>query len=127
MVVRPWVTPKEIRDYSSNKDVKNRTDIQLSVDITRAEQYVISRTNNDFSEYEAVPQNVKTAVILLAESYGYNSAVLSRNLKSETLDDYSYTVENKEIDLSELDVSYLLKDYVKVKPKNGITMRMRRL
>lgn len=127
MAVRPWVTPKEIRDYSSNKDVKNRTDIQLSVDITRAEQYVISRTNNDFSEYEVIPQNVKTAVILLAESYGYNSAVLSKNLKSETLDDYSYTVENKEIDLSELDVSYLLKDYVKVKPKNGITMRMRRL
>ncbi|MGN1085958.1 MAG: DUF3199 family protein [Porcipelethomonas sp.] len=127
MAVRPWATPKEVRDYSSNKDVQNRTDTQLSVDITRAEQYVISRTSNDFSEYDVIPQNVKTAVILLAEAYGYNSAIMSKDLKSETFDDYSYTAESKEVDLSELDIDSLLKDYVKVKPKNGVTMRLRRL
>lgn len=127
MAVRPWATPKEVRDYSSNKDVQNRTDTQLSVDITRAEQYVISRTSNDFSEYDVIPQNVKTAVILLAEAYGCNSAGLSKELKSETFDDYSYTAESKEIDLSSLDIDSLLKDYVKVKPKNGVTMRLRRL
>lgn len=127
MAVRPWVTPKEVRDYSNNKDVQSRTDTQLVVDITRAEQYVISCTNNDFSEYEVIPQNVKTAVILAAEAYGYNSAVLSKELKSETFDDYSYTAESKEIDLSGLDIDSLLNDYVKVKPKNGVTMRLRRL
>lgn len=127
MAVRPWATPKEVRDYSSNKDIQNRTDTQLSFDITRAEQYVISHTNNDFSEYEVIPQNVKTAVILLAEAYGYNSAIKSKGLKSETFDDYSYTAENTEIALSGLDIDTLLKDYVKVKPKNGVTMRLRRL
>ena len=64
MAVRPWATPKEVRDYSGIKDVQNRTDPQLSMDITRAEQYVIKHTHNDFSEYDVIPQNVKTAVIL---------------------------------------------------------------
>lgn len=127
MAVRPWATPKEVRDYSSNKDIQNRTDTQLSFDITRAEQYVISHTNNDFSEYEVIPQNVKTAVILLAEAYGYNSAIKSKELKSETFDDYSYTAESREIALSGLDIDTLLEEYVNVKPKNGVTMRLRRL
>ena len=127
MAVRPWATPKEVRDYSSNKDIQNRTDTQLSFDITRAEQYVISRTSNDFSEYDVIPQNVKTAVILLAEAYGYNSAIKSKEMKSETFDDYSYTAESKEIELSGLDIDTLLKDYINVKPKNGVTMRLRRL
>lgn len=127
MAVRPWAAPEEVREYSGSKDVKNRTDAQLSVDITRAEQYVISCTNNDFSEYDVIPQNVKTAVILAAEAYGYNSAVMSRELKSETFDDYSYTAESRETDLSGLGIDSLLKDYVKVKPKNGVTMRLRRL
>lgn len=127
MAVRPWATPKEVRDYSSIRDVQNRTDPQLSFDITRAEQYVISRTSNDFSEYEVIPQNVKTAVILLAEAYGYNSAIKSKEMKSETFDDYSYTAESKEIELSGLDIDTLLEDYVNIKPKNGVTMRLRRL
>lgn len=127
MAERPWVTPKEVRDYSGDKDVQNRTDIQLSLDITRAEQYVISYTNNDFAEYEEIPKNVKTAVILLAEAYGHNSAHLSEKMKSETFDDYSYTSESREISIDVLGIESLLEEYIVVKPKNGVTMRMRRL
>ncbi len=127
MAVRPWVTPKEVRDYSSIKAVQERTDIRLKVDISRAEQYVISYTNNDFSEYEEIPQSVKTAVILLSEAYGYNSVVSSKELKSETFDDYSYTAESRTISLDTLKLDPLLDEYVKIKPKNGVTMKLRRL
>ena len=49
MAVRPWATPEEVRDYSDIKAVRERTDERIAVDISRAEQYVISYTNNDFS------------------------------------------------------------------------------
>ena len=127
MPERPWVLPQEVRDYTEIKAVSERTDTRLTVDISRAEQYVIKHTHNDFSEYDVIPQNVKTAVILLAEAYGYNSARLSDNIKSETFDDYSYTAESRETDISALDIDSLLEEYVNVKPKNGVTFRMRRL
>lgn len=127
MAVRPWVTPKEVRDYTEIKSVRERTDTRLAVDISRAEQYVISYTNNDFSDYEEIPQNVKTAVILLTETYGYNSAVSAQNIKSETFDDYSYTAESSTISLDTLGIEPLLEEFVRVKPKGGVTMRLRRL
>lgn len=127
MAVRPWVTPQEVRDYSDIKLVQERTDARLEVDISRAEQYVIAYTNNDFSEFLEIPQNVKTAVILLAEGYGYNTAISSKEIKSETFDDYSYTAETKAISFDTLGLDALLEEFVKVKPKNGVTMRLRRL
>lgn len=127
MAERPWVTPKEVREYSDIESVKKRTDVRLNIDISRAEQYVISYTNNDFSEYEEIPRNVKTAVILLAEAYGYNSAVSAKSIRSETFDDYSYTAENSKKNFNDLGLEPLLEEFVKVKPKNGVTMRLRRL
>ena len=122
-----WVKPEEVREYSDIESVQKRSDTRLKIDISRAEQYVISYTNNDFSEFEEIPQNVKTAVILLAEAYGYNSAISARNIKSETFDDYSYTTENGTISFNDLGIEPLLEEFVKVKPKSSITMRMRRL
>ncbi|MGN0621141.1 MAG: DUF3199 family protein [Porcipelethomonas sp.] len=127
MAVRPWVLPQEVRDYTDIRAVAERTDTRLAVDISRAEQYVIKHTHNDFSEYETIPQNVKTAVILLSEAYGYNSVVSAKELKSETFDDYSYTVESKTISFGGLDLESLLSEYVREKPKNNVTMRLRRL
>lgn len=127
MAVRPWVTPKEVRDYSDIKAIQERTDSRLSVDISRAEQYVISYTNNDFSEYEEIPKNVKTAVILIAETYGYNTVISSKELKSETFDDYSYTAENTSRSLDELGLDSLLEEFVRVKTKGTVTIRLRRL
>ena len=127
MAFRPWVTPLEVRDYTEIKSVQERNDTRIAVDISRAEQYVISYTNNDFSDYEEIPQNVKTAVILLAETYGYNSVVSAKEVKSETFDDYSYTAENNTISFDTLGIKPLLEEFIKVKPKNGVTMRLRRL
>ena len=127
MAEKPWVTPKEVREYSDIESVQKRSDKRLTIDISRSYKYVISYTNNDFSEFEEIPQNVKIAVILLAEAYGYNSAISARNIKSETFDDYSYTTETSTIGLNDLEIKPLLEEYVKVNPKNSITMRMRRL
>lgn len=127
MAKRPWVTPKEVREYSEIKSVQERTDARLMIDISRAEQYVISYTGNDFSEYEEIPQNVKTAVILLAETYGYNSAVSAKELKSETFDDYSYTADTNLKNFDDIGLKPLLEDYMKDKDGGSIVMRLRRL
>lgn len=127
MPERPWVKPKEVREYSEIKSVQERTDARLVIDIARAEQYVISYTGNDFSEYEKIPQNVKTAVILLAEAYGYNSAVSAKELKSETFDDYSYTADTSLKSIDGLDIKPLLEGYMKDKDGGSIVMRLRRL
>lgn len=124
---RPWVTPAEVRAYSDIKQVQERTDERLMVDISRAEQYILTLTHNDFSGYETIPDSVRTATLLLAEAYGYNTVLKTKNIKSETLDDYSYTAENTAISVEELDIAALLDPYVIHKPRNGVTMRMRKL
>lgn len=138
MADRPWVMPEEVKAYSEYTQVQQRSTERLTVDIVRAEQYVISYTNNSFAENEEIPQPVKTAVLLLAEAYAYNSSAAigadgkptgGRRLKSETFDDYSYTAADGDdgIDLDSLDVKLLLDPYVITKPRNGVTLRMRKL
>lgn len=127
MAVRPWVTPQEVREYSEIKAVQQRTDARLSVDIARAEQYVITLTHNDFKDYEQIPSEVKTAVLILAEAYAHNAVLVSKDKKSETFDDYSYTAESSRVSLDSLDLSSLLDAYVMNEPKNCINMRLRKL
>lgn len=127
MAKRPWVTPQEVKDYSEIPAVQQRSDARLTVDIARAEQYVITYTHNSFEDVEEIPQAVKTAVLILAEAYGHNAVVAAREVKSETFDDYSYTAEASQISLEALDLAALLDDYVKVEPRNGVTLRMRKL
>lgn len=127
MSERPWVTPQEVREYSEIASVQNRSDNRLAVDIQRAEQRIISYTNNDFSEYEVIPDNVKTAVILYAEAYAYNSVIIASNKKSETYDDYSYTNDISERNIDGIDIGSLLDPYVKTEPRNAVEMRLRKL
>lgn len=130
MAKRPWVTPAEVKAYSDFQAVQNRSDDKLKIDITRAEQYVISYTNNRFDgkEYPEPPEEVKTAVILVAEVYAYNAVEGDRKLKSETFDDYSYTLSDANAPkLDALDLGPLLDDFVIVQPKHGVTMKLRKL
>lgn len=128
MVKRPWVAPLEVKTYSEYPSVKSRDDAKVAVDISRAEQYIISFTNNDFSEAEEIPEAVKTAIILVAEAYAFNACLAAKEMKSEQFDDYSYTAaDSKPIDIGQLDISSLLEDYTKEKTRNGITLRMRKL
>lgn len=133
MAKRPWVTPAEVKAYTDYPTVQNRADIKLKVDISRAEQYVISYTNNRFEDeakYPAAPEPVKTAVILVAEMYAFNAAEGAEGkggYKSETFDDYSYTLADTTAKLDNLLLGPLLDDYVVKEPRNGVTMRLRKL
>lgn len=132
MAARPWVQPEEVIAYSDYKQVQERSPEKLKVDISRAEQYVIAYTNNDFSEYDIIPDPVKTAVILLAEAYAYNACADGRSggrrMKSESFDDYSYSADSAYISIEDdLDIKTLLDPYVKVATRDGITLRMRKL
>lgn len=128
MAKRPWATPEEVKNYTEYPSVKKRSDEKIAVDIIRAEQYIISYTNNTFEDYEEIPAQVKTAVILVAEAYGYNTSLTSREMKSEQFDDYSYTVADAEpIDLLGLDLASLLEEYCKAEANSGVTLRMRAL
>ncbi len=86
MAKRPWVTPQEVREYSEIPAVQQRTDARLTVDIARAEQYIITYTHNRFADYEEIPQAVKAAVIILAEAYARSatSKFITQGLQSET-------------------------------------------
>ena len=48
-------------------------------------------------------------------------------LNRETFDDYSYTAETSQIKIEALDLAALLDDFVKTEPRNGVTLRMRKL
>lgn len=129
MAKRPWVMPSEVKEYSDRPVIAQRADAKLAVDITRAEQYVIAYTNNDFADdtqFPEIPVAVKTAVILLAEHYGFSAKSGGGLMKSETYDDYSYTAaEGSLVDL--LDLRALLDEYVITAPKGGITFKLRKL
>jgi hypothetical protein len=132
MATRPWVTPAEVRDYTEREKVKNRSDAKLAMDIARSEQYVIRYTKNRFDDpakCPEIPAEVKTAVILIAEVYGSSAAEGKGEYKSETFDDYSYTVADTEAKLGNLDLAPLLDDYIAEQEPNhsSMTMKLRRL
>lgn len=124
MAARPWVTPTEVKEYTEIKSVQKRADNRLAIDITRAEQYIIKYTNNDFSEYTELPEPVRLAAILLAEINARNSVILARDKKSETLDDYSYTDDTSVKNYDDLGLDTLLDSFIKTKSKGNVTMRM---
>lgn len=127
MAERPWVTAQEVREYSETAAVQQRSDARLTVDIARAEQYIITYTHNSFENCEEIPSAVKTAVLILAEAYAHNAVSTSKEVKSETFDDYSYTSEGSSISLETLDLAALLDDYIITEPRQSVTLRMRKL
>ena len=133
MTRRPWVIPAEVRAYTDYPSVQARTEAKLTVDISRAEQYVINHTNNRFDDtakYPEIPESVKMAVILIAEVYAFNAAEGAEGkgkIKSETFDDYSYTLADATANLADIDLGSLLDEFVIAEAKNGVTMRLRKL
>lgn len=130
MAARPWVTPQNVKEYTDHKEVAERADAKLVMDIARAEAKIIKLTHNRFTdeEYPVLPSSVFLATMLVAEAYAKNAVLKTKkNLKSETFDDYSYTAESSEIDLSDLDLDDLIHDYVLPEEGGSVTMRLRKL
>ncbi len=123
---RPWIAPDDVRKYTDSGKVKARSNLQLEFDISRAENYVISYTNNRFNtdEYEKkIPDDIRMALILLAEAYALKSVNASTvgSMKSETFDDYAYTVDTERTDLiADLQLGPMLEPYVS--SNNGDTI-----
>ena len=133
MPSRPWITPQDVKTYTDFQEVKDRDNEKLLTDISRAETYVLSYTNNkdllDGTKYPNVPEEIKNAVLLLANAYAHNAVEKTRTLKSETFDDYSYTSESNVIDTSSLleEIAPLLEEYKVAKAQNMLNMRLRKL
>lgn len=130
MAARPWVTPKEVKAYTDHEEVAKRDEEKLKLAIARAELKVIRITNNNFKdeEYPVIPEAVRLAVVLAADAYAKNAVEKAKKqIKSETFDDYSYTVGPAEVDLASLGLEELLEAFI-VAPERGNTiMRLRRL
>ena len=128
-VNRPWITPDDVKTYSDYEDVQQRSNTKLALDISRAEQAVISYTHNRFDseDLEEIPPGVKTAVILLAERYAHTAFRTAQAYRSETFDDYSYTANNSEVSLDDMGLGSLLDEYVLSAGSGSVFMRLRRL
>jgi len=133
MADRPWIAPSDVKGYTEFEKVKNRPDAKLLVDISRAESYIIKRTNNTFADattYPTIPENIKLAAILVAEHYA-NIATTDpqKKMQSETFKDYSYTVSEAGADqgVDDLDIDALISDYINKSSAGTLDFRMRRL
>lgn len=141
-VTRPWITPQNVKDYSADIAIKGNTDMniparsdtKIAIDITRAEALIIKYCHHDFSDaekYPKLPENVRVATILLAEAIAHNdyvSTVSYSNYKSESLDDYSYTVgDATAVSIAGLGLGSLLDEYVMNQAKGDTFFRLRRL
>ena len=126
MANRPWVIPSDVKVYTEFQSVKERADIKLAVDISRADQYVIGYCNQTFESFVEVPPSIKTAIILLTEVYAYAAVEKAGAYKSESFDDYSYTLaDNHAPAIENIDLPSLLDGYVVA--KSGIAMKLRKL
>lgn len=128
---RPWIKPEQVKEYTSSLKVKKRSDAQLAFDIGRAEKYVICYTNNKFdsAEYSTrLPPDVAMAVILLAETYAKQAIAQKDGMKkSETFDDYSYTMDTDSDAADSLGIGAMLEEYVIPEDKGRTIMKLRRL
>lgn len=119
---RPWVKPSDVIEYTDSAKVKTRENTKLEYDIARAEKYVIFHTHNKFDSerYEIeLPSDVKMAVILLAEAYAIKGINAIEGIKkSESFDDYSYTLDTESDVINKLGLGPLLEDYV-ITPNSG--------
>ena len=135
MATRPWVTPQEVRDWSEREAVTQRSDEKLRVDIFRAEQWVISYTRNTFSDpdrWPTIPEQVRIAVLILAEQYAANAANLGSAggggaFKSERFDDYAYTLADTDFQIDNLKLGALLDEFIETAGPGNVVMKMRKL
>lgn len=127
---RPWISPEDVREYSSLEDVKGRSDLQLGIDIRRAESCIHTFTNNSFPAEKyagGLPEDVRVADIILSEYFAHNSAANGAAKKSESFDEYTYTTEGSFIEIKSLGIDALLEPYMIAKASGKAVVRLRKL
>ena len=88
----------------------------------RIPKYRVYFSKDTFESCSELPSTLRTAVIILAELYAHNAVERTKQLKSETFDDYSYTTESTILDISDLDLPSLLDEWVNTKPKGRVEL-----
>lgn len=115
---RPWITPNELVQFTEHEGVKNKSPTRMDVMISLAESKIIAYCKHDFSDeekYPELPEEVKNATLILADALCYNDSLrTSGKLKSESYDDYSYSVDVTETstDFDILGITSLLDPFV---------------
>lgn len=131
MAARPWITTNELISYSDFPDVQSRAPEKLSVDIKRSEASIISYCKQDFSTYETIPDDIKTADLLLAEYFAHNAQAIQKAgaKQSETFDDYSYSIGTSDMSsmFTALGIDVLLNAYVVSDAAGSVFLRLRKL
>ena len=123
------IVPQEVRDYSTIKSVKDRSEEQLIIDIIQAESKLMEVTGRatDDAIFSPLPEGVNVFLIRWAEYYAANSDFAnSGQYKSETFDDYKYD----KFDTAKIvspDINGLIKSYIMIEDVTGrqIIFRMR--
>lgn len=124
----PYLTPSEVKAYTSFDAVKERTDAQIEIDIQQAEADVFAYVGHEFpqTEYVVFPDRAKTALLLLSEHYALvrSDDALVKGYKSEKLKDYSYTVGDNATLAGKPEIANLLRPYVKGGSGGGVRLRV---
>lgn len=122
------ITPQQVKDYTDFPKVQERADAKLAFDITQAESDVFSYVGHRFTEpeYIPLPDEVKTALILLTEHYALirTDKALVKGYTSEKLDDYSYTRKDGDVFVNKPEIANLLKSFVKGGSGGGVRLRV---
>ena len=125
MAARPWITPEQVREYTTYESVKAREDAQLRLDIVWAEAYVCKYCHQRFENYETMPEDVILALLMVAEHHAAQAAAGAEGhglYKSETLDDYSYTIQDTQSAIDNMLLGPLLDDYIVSGVRRGVDM-----
>lgn len=117
------IVAQDIKDYTVFKKVKDRDPSLLLYDIIQAEKDVFKICNHKFDDpilYATLPQEVKLALIKLAEYYALVNSDEARvkGIQSESLENYSYTLSNGST-VTKPDILTLLEDYMVGSPTKG--------
>jgi hypothetical protein len=93
-----YITPADVKTYSEFGAVQNRPDSKLEKDILRSETEIFAYCGHKFDDAEKYPsgppEEVRLAIILLAEYYALTSSdeSFAKGYKSERIGNYSYSL-----------------------------------
>lgn len=126
-----FVMPEDVIKYTEFPEVVERDPERLKVDIRRAEKEVFSLCGHKFDDsirYPTLPDEVRDAIVLLAEYYALISMedALLTGISSEELGSNKVSFKSSQ----KPDIRWLLEEYIQleeIKPKGTTFFRMRSL
>ncbi|MFR0871303.1 MAG: hypothetical protein ACLSG5_07925 [Oscillospiraceae bacterium] len=87
MAERPWVTPEELKEYTEFEEVKNRAIASSKLTLPGGElgHRLLQQQIRRPGEIPEIPENVKTAVLLIAEAYAHNAVEQTKSVSKRDL------------------------------------------